>query len=272
MGQLEMTLPIDTWFVRHGQSEGNLAKRLSEAGDHAAYEEVYRGRHTRGFRLTDLGRKQADLTGAWLRSQNLHFDTFIVSDYARAIESAARLDLPDAQWRPNFYLTERDWGELDRCSEADREQRFAEHLRMQHVEPFFWAPDNGESMQRLCLRLDRGVLDTLHRQCSDHQAILVCHGEVMWGFRILLERMPQQEFKRLHLSSDPLDRLHNCEILHYTRRDPVSKRLSPHADWMRRIRPTESPVWISEWVEIKRPLYSNTDLSKILQGYPAVLQ
>lgn len=267
-----MTLPIDTVFVRHGQSESNLAKSLAEQGQHGLHEKYFADRHTRSFRLTKLGREQASQAGKWLREEFRYFDRFVVSEYARAMETAALLDLPGAEWRPNFYLTERDGGDLSRCPEEEREQRFREALEMREVEPFFWAPPNGESLHRLCLRLDRGVLDTLHRECSDKRVVLVCHGEVMWAYRVLLERMPQHEFRRLHLSKDPLDRLYNCDILHYTRRDPVSGKLAERANWMRHIRPTQPGVRVSDWVEIVRRRYSNEELLEIVAGYPAELE
>lgn len=266
-----MTLPLDLVLLRHGQSEGNLAKRYSEAGQHQVYEETTRNRHTRSFRLTGLGRKQANHAGIWLRDEFPSFDRYIVSEYVRAMETAALLKLRGATWYSNFFLTERDWGELDNYSEKEREKRFGEALKMRDVEPFFWRPLNGESLAQLCIRIDR-VIATLHRECSDKQVILVCHGEVMWAFRVMLERMSQQRFRELHLSKDPLDRLHNCQVLHYTRRDPHTGRVGKYANWMRTIRPVEDPVWGSGWQEIQRPVYSNDELHAVVKEYPAKLQ
>lgn len=266
-----MTLPIDLVFLRHGQSEGNLAKRHSEAGQHGAYDAVYKDRHTRSFRLTDSGRIQAQAAGEWLREAFGFFDRCIVSEYARAMETAGLLALPGAQWRINDLLTERNWGDLDRSSEEERAEKFADALHMRTIEPFFWTPPSGESLQLLRVRLDR-VLGTLHRECSDQKVLLVCHGEVMWTYRVMLEHMPQHEFRQLHLSKRPIDRLHNCEILHYTRRNPVTGAMSRHADWMRRIRPADSPVWISDWMKIERRQRTNEELLAIVEKYPAVLK
>lgn len=266
-----MTLPIDLILLRHGQSEGNLAKRMSEAGDPTAYDNLRKDRHTRSFRLTELGRQQAERAGVWIRKEFPHLDRFIVSEFARAMETAALLGLPGANWYSNFFLTERDWGEYDSCSEQEREERFGKALAMQDIEPFFWRPLNGESLSELCLRL-HSLLGTLHRECGDKQVILVCHGEVMWAFRVLIERMSQKRFKELHLSKEPLDRIHNCQVLHYTRRDPASGRIAKHANWMRMVRPSEDPVWHSGWQSIVRPTYSNEELLAIVEGYPRVLE
>src|SRR5262245_51585291 len=100
-----MTLPIDLGLVRHGQSEGNAAKRLSEKGDHSAYTAKFRERHTASFRLTDLGREQARGTGRFIEREFLQhraFDRYITSEYVRAIETAAHLELGGAEWFCDF--------------------------------------------------------------------------------------------------------------------------------------------------------------------------
>jgi NAD+ kinase len=265
-----MAMPIDLVLVRHGESEGNAAKRRSRDGETGLYDEVLGGRHTRSYRLTNKGCTQAAKAGDYIRARLGHFDRFIVSEYARAVETAALLAIPDAQWHKDFYLTERDWGDLDNCTEEERGTKFGEALAMWDVEPFFWRPPNGEHMGALSLRLNR-ILHTLHRECSDKRVIMVCHGEVMWAFRVMLERMPQERYRELHESKDSADRINNCQIHHYTRRNPVTEKLAKYANWMRTIRPTSNPIEVSDWQEIKRPVYSNEDLLESLQHYPRIL-
>lgn len=269
-----MSLPLDLVFVRHGESEGNAAKRLSEKGDDTGYS-LLREKHTRSYRLSEKGQEQAAIAGKWLSSEfskdGVAFDRCITSEFARAMETSALLDLPDATWYRNFYLTERDWGELDACPESEKEERFGDALRMRKVEPFFWRPPGGESYAELCLRLDR-VLDTLHRECSDKRVIIVCHGEVIRAFRALIERMPQEQFRDLALNKGKDSSVHNCEILHYTRRNPETGEISDHSDWMRRVRPNDTPVWNTGWQKIERPRYSNEDLLAIVEQSPAVLR
>lgn len=263
-------MPIDLVLVRHGESEGNAAKRRSRNGETGLYDEVLGGRHTRSYRLTDKGRAQAEKAGNYIKEHLGFFDRFIVSEYARAVETAALLDIPDARWYKDFYLTERDWGDLDSCTEEERETKFGEALAMWDVEPFFWRPPNGEHMGALSLRLNR-ILHTLHRECSDKRVIMVCHGEVMWAFRVMLERMPQERYRELHESQDSADRINNCQIHHYTRRDPLSGRLASHANWMRIIRPTSSPPEVRGWITIERLVYSNEALLDSLESYPRIL-
>src|SRR3989338_3726543 len=97
-----MTLPIDLVLVRHGQSEGNAAKRRSEAGDHSAFTKEFLNRHSASFRLTDKGCAQAQRAGEYIRKEfygnGIIFDRFVTSEYIRAKETAGLLDLPNAQW------------------------------------------------------------------------------------------------------------------------------------------------------------------------------
>lgn len=265
-----MTLPIDLVFVRHGQSEANAAKRRSEKGDNSAFTEAFMARHSASFRLTELGRVQARKTGLWIKEVFPSFDRYLTSEYLRAMETAGLLDLPGARWFSDFYITERDWGDLDICPENERREKFGEALKRRGIEPFFWRPPNGESFAELCLRVDR-VLHTLHRECSDKRVVIVCHGEVMRAFQIRLERMSQVRFRELIFSEKPEDRIYNCQIMHYTRREGGSGKIYPHADWVRMIRPTEDPIWDTGWRTIERPRYSNGDLLEIVSRTPAMV-
>lgn len=260
-----MTMPIDLVLVRHGQSEGNAAKRRSEAGDDSAFTDAFRKRHSASFHLTEFGREQARIAGAWLRQEFPHewpFDRYAVSEYFRALETAGLLGLLQAEWFTDYYLTERDWGDLDVLPQNEREGNFGDAMRRREVEPFFWRPPNGESFLELCLRIDR-VLDTLHRYVVIRKLLSVAHGEVIRAFQIRIERISQALFRELVFSDNPDDRIYNREIIHYSRRNPKTRRLAPHINWVRRIRPTETPLWSVDWRTIGRRAYSNSDLLDI---------
>lgn len=270
-----MTLPIDLVLVRHGQSEGNAANRLSEAGDHDAFARVHLDRHSAGLRLTDKGREQARQAGEFLRREYFAdgrgFDRYITSEYIRAMETAGLLGLPRAEWFTDFNLTERDWGDLDIASEEEREKKYGAELRRRQIEPFFWRPPGGESFAQLCLRVDR-VLYTLHRECSEKRVLIVCHGEVMRAFQVRLERLPQARFKDLIFSPLPADGIYNCQVVHYTRRSPVDGTLYPYAEWVRWIRPTATPIEQTGWRRIMRQRYTNESLLEVVNRVPAMLR
>jgi NAD+ kinase len=215
-------LPIDLVLVRHGESEGNEALRLSKAGDHSRYTEEFRGKHSMVWRLTERGRWQAQLTGAYIREHLNICDRYYVSHCHRAMETAALMELPNARWMIDMYLREREWGDFDCASVAERQEQRRTAFQRKTGDELYWKPPGGESMAELCLRLDR-VLDTLHRAGNKGLlggTMIVCHGEVMWGFRLRLERLTHNKFRALE--RDPEQKIHNCQILHYTRRNATT--------------------------------------------------
>jgi NAD+ kinase len=256
-----MSMPRDLVLVRHGESEGNVASHRSWMGDHSLFTPEFKGRHSSTWRLTDRGIEQARAAGTWIRANiGPTFDRYYTSEYARAQETAVLLDLPSAIWYREYYLRERDWGELDRISHQERDDRFAEAVARREVDGFYWRPPNGESLAEVSLRVDR-VLSTLSRECAEKRVIVVCHGEVMWVMRVRLERMSQRRFRELELSTDPRDRVHNCQILHYTRMDPGTGRLLPYYDWMRSVCPWDDERSSNTWCAIERPKATNDDLA-----------
>ncbi len=270
-----MTMPIDLVLLRHGQSEGNAAKRHSEAGNHGVFTPEFLERHNSSFRLTDQGLRQATLAGVKLREDfypnSAGFDKFYVSGAKRARETAGKLDLPDASWYVDLDLTERDWGDMDNLPEDEREEKYGEWLRRLKIEPFYAKPPNGESIMGVRTRLKSSIMDRLHRECSDKRVIIVCHGEIMWAFRTMLERMSQERYFELHTSPKSTDKIHNCQYLHYTRRNPETGRLADTLDWVRMVRPASNPVWESGWQHIERRRYSNEELMEQVERQERML-
>lgn len=271
-----MGMPNDLVLVRHGESEGNAAVRRSKKGDHSAYTEAFKSRHSSLWRLTDHGREQAKTAGKWIR-ENLHppFDRYYTSEYVRAQESAAYLGLPDARWYCEFYLRERDRGDFDVISHQELLEKHGATLRRREIDAFYWTPPNGESMAQLCTRVDR-VLHTLHRECDGKRVIIVCHGETMWAFRIRLERMSQERYRRFETSVNPKDRMNNGQILHYTRMHPHSVMpggtQTPYFEWMRSICPTDLSLSRNAWEKIQRQSYGNSELLEKVARYPQMIK
>lgn len=270
-----MGMPNNLVLVRHGESEGNIAVKRSKAGDHSAYEGDFRKRHSSLWRLSKKGIAQATKTGEWIKNKlGLKFDRFYASEYLRAMETAGLLNLEDAKWFTEFYLRERNWGSLDRVSVKERQEKFQEAMEEREIDSFYWTPPNGESLAELCLRVDR-MIDTLHRECDGKNVIIVCHGEVMWAFRVRLERMPQETFHLLDKSKNPNHQIHNCQVIHYTRLDPKEGGASaaPYFSWMRSICPWQPKLSWNQWMRIMRPHFSNRDLlSRVDQVAPIITE
>lgn len=268
-----MTMPRNLVLVRHGESEGNVATHRSKAGDDSLFTPEFLARHSSSFRLTDLGRQQATAAGVWIK-ENLNggrFDRYYVSTYDRALETASLLNLPDAAWRIRDYLRERDWGELDVRTHAERTELYARNMKRRKVESLYWNPPNGESLANLGANRVHRHFDTLHRECSDKDVIMVLHGEWMWSARITLESMLPQRFDELDASTNPHDHMHNCQILHYTRVDPRTGREALNYQWMRSICPTDPSLSKNEWEPIVRRTYSNADLLAMVEQQPRMI-
>lgn len=263
-----MTMPINLVLVRHGESEGNVVKDM----DPNDVPKDFKKRHSSLWRLTRKGRSQAVKAGEWLKG-NFHapFDRCYASEYTRAMETAGLLNILNATWYREIYLREREWGDLDNATHEERTTLFSESMRVKKTEPLFWIPPNGESMAQVCLRIDR-TIQTLHRECSDKNVIIVCHGEIMWGFRIRLERMSQAGYNALDLSKDPRNRIHNCQIIHYTRRDPFTDELAPNLNWRRSICPWDIGLSSNIWESVTRPKFTNDELLKAAKKVKRVIE
>ena len=266
-----MTMPIDLVLVRHGESEGNVARRFSLAGDNSVFTEEFCARHNSRLRLTDRGREQAQAAGKWLKNNiGERFDRFLVSGYLRAMETAALLELPDAIWFQDFYLRERDLGLFEIMSEDDKRNRYPAAYRQYQQDPFYWTPPNGESIAQLCLRIDR-VFQTLHRECSDKRVLVVCHGLVMWAFMVRIERLTPTQFLARSQSPDPNYHIRNCQVIHYTRRDPESGELSNRMDWVRSVCAWDPTQPAGMWRVIERPTFTNDQLLEAAEASPQIL-
>ena len=175
-------------LVRHGESEGNVAYNRSVDGDHSLYAGAFMDRHSSLWRLTDRGREQAMAAGRWM-NENLApgFEGCYTSEYLRAMETAALLELPGAQWLPEVMLRERDWGEYDLASQEQRASAYARYEKRRRRESLFWSPPGGESLAQVVQRVDSMLL-FLNRRYSGQRVVAVCHGEMMWAFRLRFER------------------------------------------------------------------------------------
>lgn len=267
-----MTMPIDLVLVRHGESEQNLALRAAKQGDVSMIHDAYRATVASQFRLSKTGQHQARVTGEWLRNNDFgFFDRRYVSDYMRAKETAALLDITGPHWFVETALREREWGDLDGLSWEEREQLMQSQVRQRTGDSFYWVPPNGESIAQLTVRL-RSLFDSLHRECFDKRVVVVCHGEVMWGLRFMLERMSTNQWMKLESSQAPGIKIYNCQILHYTRRNPETGELSSHLDWMRSECPQNPKNSGPGWQRIVRQRFTDAELLAAVEVSPHLFQ
>lgn len=264
-------LPIDTIVIRHGESEGNLANKAGRSGDTSLFTPEFRSRHSRDFRLTDRGIKQAQVAGEWLkRNVGFPIDRFLVSDYIRAKETAYELKLEGADWSVEYQLRERDMALMDNLSPDEKARLYAIEQKQYELDRFLSIPaGGGESVAALCLRLKADMIAHIARDYSSMRVIMVCHGHVMRALQLELLQLGHDDFLRLDQSENPKEKIHNCQVMWYTRRDPATGRVhgSRLYAW-RSLSPDNPEETDTGWVKIERKRLTNDELREEVARYP----
>jgi len=270
-----MTMPIDLVLVRHGESEGNVANKRSYAGDHSVFTPQFRNRHTSEYRLSKRGQLQAKKAGEFLVrefiNRGIAFDRYFTSTYHRARETAGLLSIPGARWEEEPDLVERGWGDLERFPQDERAHLFGDVLARHDQEPFLWRPPGGETFLELRGRAIR-LKNMLSVECTCKSVMFVCHGEVMRAFQVLYEHLTQERFRELVLSHDSQDSIYNCQVVHYTRRNPTTGKIAPEIMWVQWFRPTDTPMSCSGWRTIERRWFSNEELLAAAERIPRLVE
>jgi broad specificity phosphatase PhoE len=268
-------MPNDLVLVRHGESEGNVAMEAGKAGDRRHFTDEFMTTPGHQWRLTPTGCAQAQAIGDWIASEVGDFDRHYVSPYVRTKETAGHLGLAGAQWRLNRALRERDWGDIGArpIEEFKSRPEFKWNAEMKRSDPLYWVAPGGESIAHVAEDRVRNVLDTLHRESAEQRVICVCHGEVMWAFRLVLERIDDSEF--VTLDKDPAEKIHNCTALHYTRLDPATGEQARRPMWKRRAHPElrdgRWQVTVGPWQRIEFRLPTNAELLAEVAAVPSLV-
>lgn len=259
-------MPRDLILVRHGESEGNVVLGASKKGDQSYFQiPEFRDRPGHDWRLTDEGIRQAQQAGTRIRQEFPDgFDRYYVSDFARAKETAHYLAIPDACWFINIYLHEQLWGRMDVVPRDEMEKRFPGAHAERNRHRFYGSYQGGEWMGQVCMRADR-VEETLGRECGGQTVIMVCHGNVMWAFRIVNERLTPYQFHLMDSGNDPTTRIDNGQIIHYQSRNGRS-----FTHW-RTMRSASTTQVDETWHEIIRPSFTNEELLRELDHIPRLI-
>ena len=167
---------------------------------------------------------------------DVNFDAHFSSEYLRAMETAALLELPSARWRPEVMLRERDWGEYDLRSQLQRREAFEDYEARRRRESLFWAPPGGESLAQVVQRVDAFLL-FVNRRFANGRVIVTCHGELMWAFRLRFERLSQLRYREMQAENCAQQKIQNGQIIVYSRRCPETGTLHKHFRFMRFVCP-----------------------------------
>lgn len=267
-----MSLPLNLLLVRHGQSESNVLVEADQQGDTSLFTEEMMTVPDRLWCLTEQGRKQAHATGEWLQKSFPTFDRYWVSPFNRTRETAALLDLQGAHWEENRLVRERSWGEIASIKQEMFRENYQHNATLKKYDPLYWCPPAGESIASIVENRVRNLKNTLYRECSDQNVIIVSHGEFMRACQIEFERWTDEEF--IEAEHNESLKIRNCTALQYTRFNPNTNTVSHRFQFVRMITPVlqedgSYKVQVGDWREFHKTILTNEDLLvKVAQVEP----
>ena len=213
MGQ---SWPERLWLVRHGQSQGNVAR---DAADESGAHEIDIQMRDVDVPLSDLGLKQAEAAGRYFAALPAlqRPEIILCSPYVRARQTAelickaGALAGGPAQTIIDERLREREFGIFDRLTTAGIRAKFPEEAAHRtRLGKFYHRPPGGESWADVILRL-RSMLNTINLQYCDRRVLVVCHQVVVLCMRYILERLDESEILAIDRQAEIL----NCGICAY---------------------------------------------------------
>src|SRR5829696_1218917 len=208
--------PERLWLVRHGQSQGNVAR---DAADAAGHHEIDINVRDVDVPLSELGVRQAVAAGRWFASlpADERPEIILSSPYLRArqtaeaICAAGALAGGPARSIIDERLREREFGVFDRLTTAGIRHKYPEeaaHRAM--LGKFYHRAPGGESWADVILRL-RSMLNTINLHYCDRRLLIVCHQVVVLCMRYILEELDEAQI----LAIDKQAEILNCGICAY---------------------------------------------------------
>jgi broad specificity phosphatase PhoE len=201
------------WLVRHGQSQGNVAR---DAADAAGHHEISIDLRDVDVPLSDLGYRQAQAAGRWFASLPEHErpEVILSSPYIRARQTAEAIckagALAGGPGRTiiDERLREREFGIFDRLTTLGIRDKYpGEADHRSRLGKFYHRPPGGESWADVILRL-RSALNTINLHYCNRRVLIVCHQVVVLCMRYILEELDEAQILAIDKQADVL----NCGI------------------------------------------------------------
>lgn len=213
------SVPRSLWFLRHAESEGNVADaRAAESGA----ERLELQARDADMPLSKTGAEQATALGRHWRSLAPEQRPTVVlcSPYERAYrtaELAVEAASLDVELLRDERLRERDLGVLDGYTKRGITAHFPQEAeRRDWVGKFYYRAPGGESWADVAGRL-RTVVDTVERKYAGERVLMVTHQAVMMLARYILENLTEREI----LEIDAGERISNTGLVRYRYDDGV---------------------------------------------------
>ena len=208
--------PQTLWLVRHGQSQGNVAR---DAAHEAGSLEIDIDIRDVDVPLSDLGFRQADAAGRWFAAlpKDERPEIILCSPYLRARQTAeaickaGALAGGPAKSIIDERLREREFGVFDRLTTLGIRDKYPEEAAHRaKLGKFYHRPPGGESWADVILRL-RSMLNTINLHYSDRRVLVVAHQVVVLCMRYILEELDEAGI----LGIDKQAEILNCGICAY---------------------------------------------------------
>jgi broad specificity phosphatase PhoE len=182
-------------LVRHGESEGNIAREAAEAEQ---ADEILIDQRDPDVPLSGRGRSQAEAVGHWLTELSGERRPSVAwcSPYTRARQTA-ELALATAGMQVSLHVDERlrdrELGILDRLTSRGVTARYPDEARRRrYLGKMYYRPPGGESWADMALRL-RSFLADLDRAHEAGCGLVVCHDAVILVLRYILEELSEKQ-------------------------------------------------------------------------------
>jgi broad specificity phosphatase PhoE len=208
--------PGRLWLVRHGQSQGNVARDVAEAAAAATIDIDMRDVDVP---LSDLGHRQAEAAGAWFAALPEHEkpEVILSSPYLRARQTARHIceagGLAGGKARTviDERLREREFGVFDGLTGIGIRQNYPdEAAHRARLGKFYHRAPGGESWADVILRL-RSAMNSINLQYADRRVLIVCHQVVVLCMRYILEELDEAQILAIDKEAEIL----NCGICAY---------------------------------------------------------
>ena len=208
--------PERLWLVRHGQSQGNVAR---DAAHEAGLNVIDLDLRDVDVPLSDLGHQQAEAAGRWFAAlpENERPEVLLASPYVRARQTAEAIckagGLAGGS-KPTVLderLREREFGIFDGLTTLGIKQKYPEEAAHRaKMGKFYHRPPGGESWADVILRL-RSMLNTINLHYADKRVVVVAHQVVVLCMRYILDELTEGQIMAIDKQAEIL----NCGICAY---------------------------------------------------------
>jgi broad specificity phosphatase PhoE len=205
--------PERLWLVRHGQSQGNVAR---DAAQEAGLSVIDLDLRDVDVPLSDLGHRQAEATGHWFAAlpEAEKPEVILSSPYIRSMQTADAICKAGGLAggaKPTILderLREREFGVFDGLTTRGIREKYPEEAaHRSKIGKFYHRPPGGESWADVILRL-RSMLNTINLHYADRRVLVVAHQVVVLCLRYILEELTEAEILGIDKQADIL----NCGI------------------------------------------------------------